>query len=94
LGLETSDNIGGIMKNRIDETKDGISGMYDRSRLKQEQLVKDIVSENYSFWMENGILKEQMELVEDIVPLMTTKHKVTTEKLVEGIKGTSEVIED
>lgn len=93
LGLETSDNIGAIMQNRIDDNKKGISGMYEKSRIKQEELVKYIISENYSFWTIEGIKKGQMELIKEIVPLMTTKHRHSCEKLVEGLEDVAEVIE-
>lgn len=94
LGLESSDNIGGIMQNRIGETKQGISGMYDRSRIKQEELLKYIVTENFSFWTEHGIKKGQLELIDEVVPLMTTKHMGPCSTLVDSIKDNAEVIEE
>jgi hypothetical protein len=94
LGLETSDNIGTIMMNRIAENKEAISGMYEKSRLKQEQLVKYIITENYSFWTLEGIKRGQMELIRNILPLMTTKHRHSCEQLVEGLEECAEVIEE
>jgi len=93
LGLESSDTIGSTLQDKVQEVKRGLSGMYDKSRLRSEESLKYIVSSNYQYWLDNGIVKEQLDDLRKSISLMETEHKSVCDFILSDIEENAEAIE-
>jgi len=93
IGLGASDSVGVEIQNRVDEVESAVSGMYDKARTKVETLLNTILTDSYKYWVENGIYKGQIEPLEDIVDMMTTRHKRAVELTLNDLRENAEIIE-
>jgi len=93
LGLDSSDSIGSTLKDKVQEVKRGVSGMYEKSRLRAEESLKYIITENHSFWKDNGIKQGQLQDLKDCVEMMETKHQEPCRFILRDVEQNAEIIE-
>lgn len=92
LGLDSSDSIGQTLSNKVEEVKKGVSAMYEKSRLRAEESLKYIVTENHTYWKENGILQGQLEALKTCVGMMETRHKEPCRYILKDVEDNAEII--
>jgi hypothetical protein len=93
LGLDSSDTIGRTLVDNVYEVKRAVSGMYDKSRSQTEGSLKNIITNNYQYWLDNGMLREQLDDFRKSVGLMETHHKSVCEITLDEVEENAEVIE-
>jgi hypothetical protein len=93
IGLGSSDVLGGILTDNIEEVERGFLGMYEKSRQDVEGAVKYVITDNIAYWRENGIYQGQLELFDEVVDMMETKHKVACSEVLDVITQSAEVLE-
>jgi len=93
IGLGASESIGSELQNRVEEVESAVSGMYDKARTKVETLLNNTLTDSYEYWLENGIYEGQIEPLEEIVDMMTTRHKRAVELTINDLRKNAEIIE-
>lgn len=75
IGLGNSENVTEKTKREVKRTREGIRKSIKESRREVEVGIKDYISLNVGYWSGNGIEKQLLNGLEDIVSRMKTEHK-------------------
>lgn len=93
MGFITSENIEGKAEKRTIETTENVYEAYTQAVKNREENIREFVALNWHTWIEEGIYKGRLELIEDAVDIMETEERDEVETYLEIIKERAEVIE-
>lgn len=92
IGLGHSDDSEMLYEQYVEESKDAVESAHKRSRTIFEKRLRNMIGDEVEFWIQNGIMEGQLNLIEEAVGMMETKHKRPAMNNLKDIRQEAEVI--